>query len=179
MPRIEFTRFLLFAATGLLLTNAGELKAQPTRPPPTREQMAQMQAKRQAFCEGVQKLGVLAKTDFRSIDKGLKKGSDLFHASAITLPDANDCYIATIKGETNHSCSFPARVETLANQTRAISNLVARCIGSPPPAIENDELGTHAAMTIGGVRYAIQSNDYGEGTPVDVSVSIEKARAAR
>ena len=36
MPRVELTRTLLMAATGLLLTSASELQAQPTHPPPTR-----------------------------------------------------------------------------------------------------------------------------------------------
>ena len=58
-----------------------------------------MAAKREAFCTGIRQLGVLSKTNYRSIDKGFKPGSDIFHASAITLPDATDCYISTIKGE--------------------------------------------------------------------------------
>jgi hypothetical protein len=173
MPRVELTRTLLMAATGLLLTSASELQAQPTRPPPTREQVAQMAAKREAFCTGIRQLGVLSKTNFRSIDKGFKPGSDIFHASAITLPDATDCYISTIKGETDHSCSFPARVETLAAQTRGMSNLVARCVGAPSPTVTTDEMGTSSQMLVNGVRYAVQSDDFGDG-PVTVTVNVQQ-----
>jgi hypothetical protein len=171
MPRVELAKILMIGATGLLSSSG--LHAQPTRPPPSREQMAQMQAKREAFCTGIRQLGALSKTNFRSIDKGFKPGSDVFRASAITLPDATDCYISTIKGETDHSCSFPARVETLAAQTRGMSNLVARCVGAPPPAVMTDEIGTSSQMLVDGVRYAVQSDDFGDGS-VSVTVNVQQ-----
>lgn len=168
-------------AAGLAIASAAgaatfELRAQPTRPPPSREQVAQMAAKRQAFCDGVLKLGALAKTNFRSIQKGFVAGSDIFHESAMTLPDAKDCTIATVQGTTAHTCSFPATPQSLAAATRGIANLTARCLNVPPPKVESDEMGDPAAIITGGVRYAIQSNDFGENEPVDVSLAIETAK---
>lgn len=177
MPRVELTRILMIGATGLLSSSA--LHAQPTRPPPTREQMAQIQAKRQAFCEGVQKLGVLAKTNFRSIDKGLRPGSDLFHLSALTLPDASDCNIATVQGYTSHTCSFPSKPEILRAQIRGMTSLLARCLGVSTPPVTTDETGDGSEITRDGVRYSLQTNDFGEGEPVDVSLHIGRAPAAR
>ena len=160
-------------AAGLLAFCASGAQAQPTRPPPTRGQVAQMAAKRQAFCEGVKQLGALAKTDFRSIKRGLKPGSDLFYSSALTLPDASDCYIVTIKGETNHTCSFPSRPEVMEAQIRGMTNLLARCLGVPPPQVTTDEMGSASAIISDGVRYALQTNDF-ENEPVDVSLNVEK-----
>jgi hypothetical protein len=174
--RIDRTTILLVGITGLMASSAPALRAQPSRPPPSREQVAQMAAKRQAFCDGVQKLGVLTKTDFRSIDKGLRPGSDLFHASALTLPDAKDCYISTINGDTEHTCAFPSKPEVLGAQIRGMNNLLARCLGVPAPKVTTDEMGDGSVIIQGGVRYSLQTNDFGEDEPVDVSLHVEKSK---
>lgn len=171
--------FAVIAAAGLAGFGAIELMAQPTRPPPTREQVAQMAAKRQAFCDGVLKLGVLAKTDFRAIDKGLNPGSDWIHGAALSLPDATECYISVVKGDHSYTCSFPSKPEVMLANTKAIGGLLGRCLGAPPVEVKVDEMGPGGEIIRDGVRYSVQGNDYGDGEPVDVSLHIGKAPVAR
>ena len=54
-----------------------------------------------------------------------------------------------------------------------MSNLVARCVGAPSPTVTTDEMGTSSQMLVNGVRYAVQSDDFGDG-PVTVTVNVQQ-----